>query len=474
MAVHLIRTEKNKMKLCDDENYIYEKNGNNQSKTKTYWRCECFYSGCRARVHTPFHESDDDKSRIIHRVGSHNHPANSAKVEARIAVSVLKNRIKTSESLSSRDAISTTVQTLGEEAKFQLQSIPTLSRSVRKWKHSNMRIPAHPTSRCGFQIPDSFKNLCDGSLFLAYDSGVEDPQRIIIFASQTGLSDLEISEHWACDGTFKSCPTLWFQLITIHAKVGRYFVPRLFSLLPDKRQVTYCRLFSAVRELCPKSLPLSCSMDFEKGMHNAFISAFPCSKIAGCLFHFGQSIWRKICELGKRVQYNNDSRFAMRVKCFIALAFLPIDDVVTNFEDLSDNDDIPSEFITYFERTYIGIVRGRGSRRRREEPIFPVEIWNVHNRTLNGLPRTNNGAEAYHNALRSSITSVHPNFWNLCKSLAKEEALMQTKIAHIKRGDTITKSKKYEANDERLKRAVQEYLAGNRLNFLESIAHGLD
>ena len=56
----------------------------------------------------------------------------------------------------------------------------------------------------------------------------------------------------------------------------------------------------------------------------------------------------------------------------------------------------------------------------------------------------------------------------LCK-----EALMQTKIAHITRGDTIARSKKYEANDERLKRAVQEYQNGDGLTFLEYIAHGL-
>lgn len=53
-----------------------------------------------------------------------------------------------------------------------------------------------------------FQNLCDGSLFLAYDSGVEDPARILIFVSQTGLSDLETSEHWSRDGTFKVCTTI--------------------------------------------------------------------------------------------------------------------------------------------------------------------------------------------------------------------------------------------------------------------------
>lgn len=79
----------------------------------------------------------------------------------------------------------------------------------------------------------------------------------------------------------------------------------------------------------------------------------------------------------------------------------------------------------------------------------------------------------------SSETSVHPNFWNLCKSHSKEEALTQTKIGHIRRGDTIPKSKKYGAIDSRLKQLVcgfqdgNGYQDGDRLPFLQNIAQSL-
>ena len=49
-----ISSEKNKRKLCDEENYIYEKHADNSRETKIYWRCEHFYKGCRARIHTTF------------------------------------------------------------------------------------------------------------------------------------------------------------------------------------------------------------------------------------------------------------------------------------------------------------------------------------------------------------------------------------------------------------------------------------
>ena len=53
------------------------------------------------------------------------------------------------------------------------------------------------------------------------------------------------------------------------------------------------------------------------------------------------------------------------MKCFQALAFLPTEDVASVFEELIDDDCISTEFIPYFEYTYIGIARGLGNRRRR-------------------------------------------------------------------------------------------------------------
>ncbi|XP_066963162.1 uncharacterized protein [Macrobrachium rosenbergii] len=48
------------------------------------------------------------------------------------------------------------------------------------------------------------------------------------------------------------------------------------------------------------------------------------------------------------------------------------------YEDLLDDEEMPAEFITYFDLAYIGIVRGRGARRRREPPT-------VHSRSLYGM-----------------------------------------------------------------------------------------
>ena len=58
----------------------------------------------------------------------------------------------------------------------------------------------------------------NGVEFLVFDSGVRDPKRIFVFASEQGRQFLAESEHWYADGTFKVCPELFFQLYTVYGQ----------------------------------------------------------------------------------------------------------------------------------------------------------------------------------------------------------------------------------------------------------------
>lgn len=470
MGLKFIRSEKGKQKLCDESNYIYEKHQSNPSKTKTYWRCEQFYKGCKARIHTPY---DCDVPEIIFTSGNHNHPGSSSMVEVRSAITNLKEDIHTRGVVtSSREVIASTVDRLSEEARSQLPSTSTISRSIHNWRSQG--IPSLPTNRMGFEIPAQFKCLENGSSFLAYDSGADDPERILIFATDLGLNELVENTTWSCDGTFKSSPQLWTQLFTVHIIVKNTFLPRVFSLLPNKREETYKRFFEALLQLRPNICPLNCVVDFEKGIHNALLTVFPNTSIRGCLFHFGQSCWRKICEIGRKTQYNNDPQFALKIKCFNALAFLPPSEVIAAFELLSDDNDIPDEFIGFFESTYIGVYRGRGTNRRRGEPLFSIGLWNVHEQVLQNIPRSNNGAEGFHSALRSSLPTIHPNLWKLCAALQKEESLTQTKMIHITRGDHNNQRNKYKSINARLRHLVECFDCNDDiLKFLRGVAYNL-
>ena len=77
--------------------------------------------------------------------------------------------------------------------------------------------------------------------------------------------------------------------------------------------------------------PLSITSDFEKAFLNASEKIFPDVKLNGCFFHFKQSMWRKITDLGLRQLYNDDEGVRHVLKLPQALAFIPPEDVIYGF-----------------------------------------------------------------------------------------------------------------------------------------------
>ncbi|KAI0988556.1 hypothetical protein GJ496_009027 [Pomphorhynchus laevis] len=106
----------------------------------------------------------------------------------------------------------------------------------------------------------------------------------------------------------------------------------IYDLIPNKTECTYQRMFAAFKTFNPNIQSISGMTDFEIGARNAIISAFPKTGQVGCLFHFGQSLWRKIHIFPIIFSnYKEDPEFACHVKCFQALAFVPVEDVILSF-----------------------------------------------------------------------------------------------------------------------------------------------
>jgi len=464
MAAKYFKSEKGKDKLLDEYNYAYDFHRASACKNKMFWRCEK-RNTCRVRVHTS--SNNNDVPNIIFRTNEHNHPANVSDIEARVALSNLKGKVLNGAESSSRALISETVENLSEFGKGALPQLSLVSRSIRNWRNKSLGAPSIPIGREGFEIPQNFKCLEDGSLFLQTDTGSNDTKRLLIFASDKGLDDVQTSSYLAMDGTFKSSPSAWYQLLTIHCVINGSSFPRIFILMPDKREITYDRALKELKKLIPNISPSNVMTDFERALYNTCQRNFENVASSGCFFHFCQNVYRKICELGYKVKYSTDGTFQNKIKMFCALAFLPEEDVIEGFQYLSEDEEIPIEFVSYFELNYIGVMRGR---KRRDSPLYPVSFWNVNKRVTEGLPRTNNAVEGFHSALRSSVTCKHPNIWKFITALKKEEALQETKIIHVKRGDARTTKKIYKSIDQQLKTIVTNYDNKSKNYFLSDIA----
>ena len=80
--------------------------------------------------------------------------------------------------------------------------------------------------------------------------------------------------------------------------------------------------------------PKSITSDFEKAFINGCIKVFPKTTIYLCFFHFKQSMWRKISELGLSPLYLSNGHIRRLLKLPQVLAFVPPEDVIHLFDKL--------------------------------------------------------------------------------------------------------------------------------------------
>ena len=129
------------------------------------------------------------------------------------------------------------------------------------------------------------------------------------FATVGNLHHLGIAETLYGDGTFSVCPSLFYQLYTIHAEVHGQIVPLVFNLLPSKSKRCYQFMWLQLRNLMQEKginpAVKSYRSDLELAPIETVLPVFTPEKISTHFFQFAQAHWRKIKSLGSMEQYIN-------------------------------------------------------------------------------------------------------------------------------------------------------------------------
>ncbi|CAF3361834.1 unnamed protein product, partial [Rotaria sp. Silwood2] len=151
-------------------------------------------------------------------------------------------------------------------------------------------------------------------------------------------------------------------------------------------------------------------------------------------------------------RYNEDECFRLNVKKLIALAFLPLDKVTNGYELIAEQfDDEADDLLDYFERTWIGERKRRGAGRKK--PKFDHTLWNIYDRVVAGVPRSNNSVEGWHNAFANRVAINHPDIVKLAEKIRREQSKFEVDMAKILQGHDIkTKKVCYRQLDERITR----------------------
>jgi len=403
----------------------------------------------------------------------HNHPARPSQIEVKQAISELKSSQASNSNLHKpRRLILEAQKQLSKEAIALMPSYEALRQRLQRCKVNPYGELTMPSSIKEIDLPDEFQYTMRGDLFLQFDSGQEDPERYLIFTTNDNLEYLNTNSSWYIDGTFDSCPDLFYQMLTIHVLAKGRNLPCIYTLLPSKKQSAYKSVFEWVSSRI-ENIPTSATCDFELALINALVETFDDIEIFGCFFHFRQSLWRHIQSAKFVTDYNNDEKVRSFFRKIASLAFVPVSDVIDAFvllkKSLSDMFAKYNVFTKYFEENYIGSKK-RGKSSGRHQPRFAIEYWNVYSRNIQGLPRSNNNIEGWHNAFQQTI-GKHPHIYKFVDCIKLEQSNTENLITELGTGKTIKRlHNRYVAFNNRLDNIVSVYKKDNLLNYLENIS----
>ncbi|CAF2249018.1 unnamed protein product [Rotaria magnacalcarata] len=366
----------------------------------------CKNRQCKGHCHT-----DPNMNIILSEPTEHCH----GPIIDQVPVIKLKNKIK-SRALTSKEPTSAIVyselKSFPLDAAGLLPRTDTLQRTIRRQRQT-------PKTNPNNRLPDELRQTDRGDNFILHKD-----DNLIICCTTSNLSVLKTCKQWSANGTFKVCPDDFYQMFTLHGLFKSQVIPLVYGLLIGKR----------------------------------------------CLFHFGQCIWRNIQNHGLQKKYQEDKSFHLNIKKLIALAFVPVLDVIKAYESIVDDfEDDADEFLDYFEKTWIEERKKRGTGRKKQR--FPVELWNVHDRVSQNLPHSNNSIEGCHNAFAQHVSITHPTINKSTAKIRTEQSKFEIDIAQIRLGHE-PKSKKatYRKLDDRITRLVGDYGAVDLGEYLKNLA----
>jgi hypothetical protein len=146
-------------------------------------------------------------------------------------------------------SMNTPSQIIQEEIqKTQIFDAPYVpSTSAIKMTINRARTQEHPKLPSHFkelEIPDIHKNF----LLAHYTS---EGECILLFGTDENIQLLNQSTFWIADGTFKTCPKLFYQIYTVHGMIGVHeteqkVVSLVYGLMSGKSEHNYFMYYELI------------------------------------------------------------------------------------------------------------------------------------------------------------------------------------------------------------------------------------
>lgn len=139
-----------------------------------------------------------------------------------------------------------------------------------------------------------------------YNNKTKKHEHILYFTTPFQLNLLKETKMILVDGTFRSCPSNFYQILNIVGKIENkdISIPIVSVLMKSKSECSYINLLENLKLLIKENnididfSKIYIMSDFEVALRNAIKNCFPDSVIVGCFFHYVKAIVNKFKQLG--------------------------------------------------------------------------------------------------------------------------------------------------------------------------------
>ena len=325
------------------------------------------------------------RTRALTSYHVRHHPGDVALISRDTLIDKAKRAIRRDLSKPIRRIYNDITRQGGGDVEFpEFNSVRSIMGTARR-----LHVPDIPATILDVAIQGQWAETWSGDEFLLY---LDNIWGVAIFATEAYLRRLRKCTDVYMDGTFRTCPHPYGQFFTIHGNYIGRVVPLAFCLLTGKTTGHYRQMLKAVKRGVRRASghqwrPARIICDFELAIISACETELPTARVSGCYFHFCQSLWRRIQELGLAIQYRQTTEVQKFVRRVMSLGYLPVAVVRHNYRQLCSSrrtlrlfrryPDMHT-FAQYVQRTYF-------------DGQFSPVMWNVY--TRNADMRTNNHVE---------------------------------------------------------------------------------
>ena len=152
---------------------------------------------------------------------------------------------------------------MGFETRVKLGcQIKSLKRMAQHSRQVVNRHPCNPRDLEQLHLPAEYTNAISGELLLLWDSGFPTQTRSsFFFGTPSNTAALRDAEHLVVDGTWKSSPSLFTQLFTVHGIFDDgWNIPLAYGLFPGKTTSLYTNILENLDSFGPFSPKSVCSV----------------------------------------------------------------------------------------------------------------------------------------------------------------------------------------------------------------------